>query len=142
MNDLIDSVLSMSLDVYRQSETQDPDTGAIVRTWNYYKTVQCHAKGVISNSATTRSSDKQTFSNKYINDQVIQIRTAEKLTAREKITNIKDMGGNVVWQEIDFPNETPTVFEVMGTTPVTDPFGRVIAYNSSVKRSENQQIGQ
>lgn len=142
MNDLIDSVLSMSLDVYRQSETQDPDTGAIVRTWNYYKTVQCHAKGVISNSATTRSSDKQIFSNKYINDQVIQIRTAEKLTAREKITNIKDMGGNVVWQEIDFPNETPTVFEVMGTTPVTDPFGRVIAYNSSVKRSENQQIGQ
>jgi hypothetical protein len=142
MNDLIDSVLSMSLDVYRQSETQDPDTGAIVRTWNYYKTVQCHAKGVISNSATTRSSDKQIFSNKYINDQIIQIRTAEKLTAREKITNIKDMGGNVVWQEIDFPNETPTVFEVMGTTPVTDPFGRVIAYNSSVKRSENQQIGQ
>ena len=142
MNNLIDSVLSMSLDVYRQSETQDPDTGAIVRTWNYYKTVQCHAKGVISNSATTRSSDKQIFSNKYINDQVIQIRTAEKLTAREKITNIKDMEGNVVWQEIDFPNETPTVFEVMGTTPVTDPFGRVIAYNSSVKRSENQQIGQ
>ena len=142
MNDLIDSVLSMSLDVYRQSETQDPDTGAIVRAWNYYKTVQCHAKGVISNSATTRSSDKQIFSNKYINDQIIQIRTAEKLTAREKITNIKDMGGNVVWQEIDFPNETPTVFEVMGTTPVTDPFGRVIAYNSSVKRSENQQIGQ
>jgi hypothetical protein len=30
----------------------------------------------------------------------------------------------------------------MGTTPVTDPFGRVIAYNSSMKRSENQQIGQ
>jgi hypothetical protein len=24
----------------------------------------------------------------------------------------------------------------------TDPFGRVIAYNSSMKRSENQQIGQ
>jgi hypothetical protein len=61
MNNLVDSVLSMSLDVYRQSETQDPDTGAIVRSWNYYKTVSCHAKGVISNSATTRSSDKQIF---------------------------------------------------------------------------------
>ncbi len=67
MNDLIDSVLSMHLDVYKQTEVQDPDTGAIVREWSYYKTVSCHAKGVISNSATTRSSDKQIFSNKYIN---------------------------------------------------------------------------
>ena len=142
MNDLIDSVLSMSLDVYRQFEAQDPDTGAIVREWSYYKTVSCHAKGVISNSATTRSSDKQIFSNKYTNDQIIQVRTSEKLTAREKVTNIMDNNGNVIWQEINFPTETPTVFEVMGTTPITDPFGRVIGYNSAMKRSENQQIGQ
>ncbi len=64
------------------------------------------------------------------------------MTAREKVTNIKDSEGNTIWNEINYPNETPTVFEVMGTTPVTDPFGRVIAYNSSMKRSENQQIGQ
>ena len=66
MFDLIDSVLSMQLDVYRQSEIQDPDTGAIKREWTYHRTVDCHAKGVISNSSTTRSSDKQVFSNKYI----------------------------------------------------------------------------
>jgi hypothetical protein len=142
MNDIIDSVLSMSLDVYRQSELQDPNTGAIVREWSYYKTLPCHAKGVVSNSATTRSSDKQLFSNKYINDQIIQVRTSDKLTIREKVTNIKDFEGNAIWTEINFPTETPTVFEVMGTTPLTDPFGRVLAYNSSLKRSENQQIGQ
>ena len=141
MYDLIDSVLSMQLDVYRQSEIQDPDTGAIKREWNYHRTVDCHAKGVISNSATTRSSDKQVFSNKYMNDQIIQVRTYEKLTMREKVTNIRDKNGNVIWSEINFPTETPTVFEVIGTTPVTDPFGTVIAYNSSMKRSENQQIG-
>ena len=142
MNDIIDSVLSMSLDVYRQSELQDPNTGAIVREWSYYKTLPCHAKGVVSNSATTRSSDKQLISNKYINDQIIQVRTSDKLTIREKVTNIKDFEGNAIWTEINFPTETPTVFEVMGTTPLTDPFGRVLAYNSSLKRSENQQIGQ
>ena len=142
MSSIVDSVLSMTLDVYRQSEIQDTDTGAIVREWNYYKTVSCHAKGVISNSATTRSSDKQIFSNKYLNDQIIQVRTSEKLTAREKVTNIRDAEGSTIWNEINYPNETPTVFEVMGTTPMTDPFGRVIAYNSSMKRSENQQIGQ
>ena len=142
MIDLIDSILSMNLDVYKQFEVQDPDTGAIVREWTYYKTIPCHAKGVISNSATTRSSDKQIFSNKYANDQVIQVRTAERLTPREKVTNIQDANGNPIWQEINYPNETPTVFEVVGTTPITDPFGTVIGYNSSMKRSENQQIGQ
>jgi hypothetical protein len=141
MNDLIDSVLSMKLDVYRQSEIQDPDTGAIKREWNYHRTVDCHAKGVISNSATTRSSDKQVFSNKYMNDQIIQVRTSERLTMREKVTNVRDAMDNVIWSEINFPTETPTVFEVIGTTPITDPFGNVLGYNSSMKRSENQQIG-
>jgi hypothetical protein len=142
MNGIIDSVLSMNLDVYRQFEIQDPDTGAIVKEWNYYKTIPCHAKGVISNSATTRSSDKQIFSNKYVNDQAIQVRTTERLTPREKVTNIRDSQNNVIWQEINYPTDSPTVFEVMGTTPITDPFSRIIAYSSSLKRSENQQLGQ
>jgi len=132
----------MNLDVYRQSEIQDTETGAIIKEWNYYKTLSCHAKGIISNTATSGSGNKQVFSNKYMDEQVIQIRTSEKLTAREKITNIRDSDNNVIWQEINYPNDTPTVFEVMGTTPMTDPFGRVIAYSSSLKRSENQQIGQ
>jgi len=141
MQDLIQSVLPMKLDVYRQLDTQDSDTGAIKKEWMFYKTVDCHAKGVISNSATTRSSDKQIFNNKYVNDQIIQIRTEDRLTPREKVTNIRDMSNNYIWVELDFPTETPTVFEVMGTTPITDPFGRVVGYNSSMKRSENQQIG-
>lgn len=141
MQDLIQSVLPMKLDVYRQTDTQNVDTGAIIKEWLYYKTVDCHAKGVISNSATTRSSDKQIFNNKYVNDQIIQVRTYDRITTREKVTNIRDMQGNYIWVELNFPSDTPTVFEVMGTTPITDPFGRVIGYNSSLKRSENQQIG-
>jgi len=132
----------MNLDVYRQYEVQDPDTGAIVKEWNYSRTLACHAKGIISNTATTGSGNRQTFSNKYVDDQVLQVRTSEKLTAREKITNIRDSDNNVIWQEINYPTDSPTVFEVMGTTPMTDPFGRVIAYSSSLKRSENQQLGQ
>jgi len=142
MSSIVDSVLSMNLDVYRQSEIQDPDTGAIVKEWNYYKTLACHAKGIISNTATTGSGNRQTFSNRYIDDQIVQVRTSEKLTAREKVTNLRDSNDNVIWEEINYPNDSPTVFEVIGTTPMTDPFGRVIAYNSSLKRSENQQLGQ
>jgi hypothetical protein len=141
INGIIDSVLSMKLDVYRQIDQQDPDTGAIKKEWIYQRTLDCHAKGTISNSATTRSSDKQVFGNKYINDQQVQLRTIERLTARDKVTNIRDQQENPIWTEINFPSDTPTVFEVVGVTPITDPFGRLIGYNSTIRRSENQQIG-
>lgn len=141
MNDLIGSLLSMKLDVYMQVDSQDPNTGAIKKEWTYSKTINCHAKGVISNSATARGSDSQTFSNKYKNEQIVQIRTIDRLTTREKITNIRDSEDNVIWKELNFPSDSPTVFEVIGTTPITDPFGKTIGFNSSVMRSENQQIG-
>ena len=141
MNAIIDSVLSMKLDTYKQFDTQDVNTGAIKKEWHFNRTLACHAKGVISNSATTRAGDTQVFKNKYVNDQIIQVRTQEKLTLREKITNIRDQKDNLIWTELDYPTETPTVFEVLGTTPITDPFGNVLAYNASLKRSENQQIG-
>lgn len=142
MHGIIDSVLSMKMDVYRQVDEQDIDTGAMKKNWIYIRTVDCHAKGVISNSSTTRSSDKQIFDNRYKNDQQVQVRTTDRLTAREKVTNIRDQHGVPIWTEINFPSDTPTVFEVVGVTPLTDPFGRVIGYNSAIRRSENQQIGQ
>ncbi len=141
MNDLIGSLLSMKLDVYMQVDSQDPNTGAIKKEWDYSKTINCYAKGVIRNSATARGSDSQTFSNKYKNEQIVQVRTIDRLTTREKITNIRDSEDNVIWKELNFPSDSPTVFEVIGTTPITDPFGKTMGFNSSVMRSENQQIG-
>jgi hypothetical protein len=141
MNDIMEAVLSMKMDIYKQFDIQNPDTGAIVKEWNYYKTLNCHAKGVITNSATTRSGDKQIFNNKYTNEQIIQVRTSERLTAREKITNIRNSNEEPIWTELNYPSDTPTVFEIIGTTPITDPFGEILAYNSTLKRSENQQIG-
>lgn len=141
MLDLVDSVLSMKMDVYRQTDSQDPDTGALLKEWIYYKTVDCSAKGVISNSSSTRTNSIQSFGSKYVNEEILQVRTANRLTYREKVTNIRDSKNNTIWIELNSPNDTPTVFEVIGSTPVTDGFGNVIAYNSVVKRSENQQIG-
>ena len=59
---------------------------------------------------------------------------------RNKLTNIRTKRGTVIWSEINYPTETPTVFEIVGITPVTDPFGEIIAYNTMAKRSENQVI--
>jgi hypothetical protein len=139
---LVDSILPMFMDVYKPVDSQDPDTGSIKKEWQYDRTVSCSAKGNISNSASSITKDGQKFSNKYTNEEVLQIRTSEQVTLREKITNIRDHDGNTIWEELNFPTNTPTVFEVIGTTPMTDPFGGTVGYNSTVKRSENQTIGQ
>lgn len=141
MIDLVDSILSMKMDIYRQLDRQDPDSGALVKEWVYYKTVDCSAKGVISNSSSTRTNSIQSFGTKYNYEEILQVRTSGRLTFREKVTNIRDSKDNPIWVELNYPSDTPTVFEVIGSTPVTDGFGTVIAYNSVIKRSENQTIG-
>jgi len=141
MFNIIDSVLTMKMDVYKQVDYQDSNTGALKREWQYDRSMACHAKGIVSNSASNRAGDKQILSNKYSNDQILQIRTTDKVSLREKITNIMDSSGSPIWIEANFPTDTPTVFEVMGSTPMTDPFGMVVGYNTTIKRSENQTIG-
>jgi hypothetical protein len=141
MNSLVDSLMTMDLDIYVQENIQDETTGAIKKEWSYSRTIPCSAKGMISNSTTTRGSDRQAMGARYTNEQVIQLRTSTQITYREKVTNIRDSSGRVIWKELNWPTETPTVFEVVSSTPVTDPFGNVLAFNSIVQRSENQQIG-
>jgi hypothetical protein len=141
MNNLVNSIFSMNVDVYTQEDYQDPNTGSIKKSWIYHKTIPCFAKGIISNSSTARGGDSQIISAKYIDKQTIEIRTASRLTYRQKITNIRDSSGHPIWVELDYPNDTPTVFEIISSTPITDPFGTLMAYNSIAKRSENQKIG-
>ena len=138
---LATSLMPLQLDIYLQLDTQDKNSGAIKKEWSYYKTMQCSAKGIVSNSASARSGDKQILNTKYSNEQVLEIRSVDQITYREKITNIRDIKGNVVWKELNFPSDSPTVFEIISSTPITDPFGNILAYNSIAKRSENQQIG-
>ena len=140
MFEVVDGLMTMKMDVYRQSERQDPNTGAMIREFSYIKTIDCYARGIITQSGT-KGNDRQKFSNKYSNDQYIETRTSERLTFRDKVKNIRDVNGNPIWYELNYPSDTDTVFDVMGITPISDPFGNIVGYNSSLERAENQQIG-
>ena len=139
---LVESVLHLKLDIYKQFTSQDPDTGSLLKQWHFYKSIPCSAKGHVSNSGSGRmSNSQQEFGQRYQNTNEIQIRTENILSYRDKITNIRDSNNTPIWFENNSPNNTPTVFEVIGSTPIMDPFGTIIAYNSIAKRSENQSIG-
>jgi len=139
--DILESLLPYQVDLYVQYDLQDPETGSINKEWQYFKTIDCSAKGVVSNSTSTRANDRQQLSNRYTLEQFIQMRTIEKITVRHKLTNIRNKDGEYIWTELNYPTETPTVFEVVGVTPINDPFGTNIGYNITAKRSENQGIG-
>lgn len=139
--DILESLLPYKVDLYVQYDLQDPETGSINKEWQYFKTIDCSAKGVVSNSTSTRANDRQQLSNRYTLEQFIQMRTIEKITVRHKLTNIRNKDGEYIWTELNYPTETPTVFEVVGVTPINDPFGTNIGYNITAKRSENQGIG-
>ena len=140
MFSIVDGLMSMKMDVYKQEEEQDPNTGALIKRFMFYKTLDCYARGVIQENVN-RNLDKQTFGNTYTNSQFIEVRTSERLNQREKIKDIRDANGEIIWYELNYPNNTGTVFEVVGSTPISDPFGGIVGYNAALKRSENQQIG-
>jgi len=137
--DLVGSILSMKADVYSQMDTQDEDTGALRKTWAFTKTLPCFAKGSVSSSSGGK--DKQTYTTRFKDTESIQIRVDKFVSHRDKITNIRNNEGHVIWFELNYPTNTPTVFEVVGNTPITDPFGNVLGYNLLAQRSENQTIG-
>jgi hypothetical protein len=90
----------MKIDVYAQDDYQDPNTGAIKKSWIYQRTIPCFAKGIITNSATSRGGDNRAISVKYVDNQTIEIRTETRLTYREKVTNIRDNSNNPIWIEL------------------------------------------
>jgi len=142
-NDLVGSMLPLMLDIYRQSVIQDPDTGALNRVWQLHKTINCSAKGNISNSSSARGSNQRTkFGQDYKNLNEIQIRTEHYISFRDKVGNIRQQDGKPIWTEIDSPNNTPTIFDITGSTPILDPYGREIAWNLIAARSENQRLGE
>jgi len=140
MKDLVNSILTMKADIYSQEDTQDEDTGALKKNWIFTDTVDCFAKGSVS-SAGSRGQDKQQYTTKYKDTESIQIRVDKYINQRQKITNIRNKNGEVIWYELNYPTNTPTVFEIVGNTPITDPFGEILGWNLLAQRSENQTIG-
>lgn len=136
---------------------QDPDSGAIIRTWivpadtnptlpgvqpavGKVKRIKCTAAGIVSNSARGAGT-AETFGStgiittldlvvfKYPIDVII--------TRRDRITDIRSRKGQLLWRENEY-DSSATVFEVTGVTPVHDPFGIWIENSAIIHRAEVQ----
>jgi hypothetical protein len=136
MSCLISSRFNMKATVLRQSGTnpqenpgghwetvQDPDSGAIERN------------GGIRAAGTT-----QRFSDIYENVDwaIIQFPASVVLSKYDRVTNISNSKGQLIWREEEINQAPATVFQVMGSTPVVDPFGNHIENTALLQRAQVQ----
>lgn len=131
---------------------QDPISGAITRTWievtddpttqtdEYaeFHDVACAIRGVIDGGIRVAGTTER-FGETYENIDWVKATFPPtiNITKRDKVTNIRNAQGQVVWLNEE-SNGKPTIFNVMGVTPVLDPFSRVIYNVALLERSEVQ----
>jgi hypothetical protein len=137
---LIESTLNMKMDIYEVIISQDENTGALVKKWGYKGTEPCLARGYISDTGRTGGSSEK-IGERYENMERIIIETKYKSSKTQRITNIRNSKDEVIWFELINNNyDTPTIFDVMGVTPVLDPFGQILSFNINAQRSEVQKL--
>lgn len=134
---------------------QDPDTGEIIREWQKNPKVEpvdddgeptpplesfnCLARGIVDGGIRVAGTTER-FSELYDGVDYVRIWYPKSvvLNRRDRITNIRDARGNIIWSENERGDGAPTVFNVTGFTPVVDPFGRHIENSSLLERIEVQ----
>jgi hypothetical protein len=128
---------AMKLDVYGQKTLQDADTKELIKKWQYINTIPCLAKSIISSGVRSPANDTD-ISKLFIIEEIIKIRTKDKLSRKWKIFNIRDEHNLTLWEEAEIPGSPPTFFDIVGSTPILDATGRLIEFETTLQRSEVQ----
>lgn len=132
-------------------DKQDPITGEIERVWVVEdvdpvtpgvqeKRVKCIVRGILDGGirvagTTERITPQGIYEN--IDYVKMQFPANITITKRDRITNVTNRNGVVVWREEEFDNR-PTVFDVLGVTPVLDPFGNHVENSALLQRADVQ----
>lgn len=131
----------------------DPDSNEIIRVWvpagdnpdtpevenNVLKSFKCLARGIVDGGIRVAGTTER-LSEIYEAADYVRIWFPPKtpITRRDRITNIRDPKGNVIWREEERLDNAPTVFSVVGVTPLIDPFGKHMESMALLERVETQ----
>jgi hypothetical protein len=131
------SIMNMKADVYTQTNTQDPSTGAIKRQWVYSHTIQCKVEPIKVNKAFDKTADAN-----YTEKLQLRLKGLELLSKRWRIQNIRSSDRKKVFIEIDKAGQPDTIFEVTAAHAVLDPFAKIAYYEAVLLRTELQDDSQ
>jgi hypothetical protein len=131
-------------------ETQDPESGATIKVWKEVdidpvtpgtqkQVIQVLARGIITEGVSAAgATENWNPRGNYENIEYVKMTFGRnvELSQRDRITEIRDSSGRLVWQEES--RGTATKFDVNGIIPIMDAFNSHIENVAYLKRSEVQ----
>ena len=131
---------------------QDPESWAFIDVWVpddtnpatpevEVGTFPCTARGIISEGVSAAGSTEEwNRRGDYENIEYVKLTFPKNvvITKRDRITNIRDANGNLIWVEDEYDVQKATVFNVNGVIPTLDAFNNHIENIAYLKRAEVQ----
>lgn len=134
---LISATYPFLADVYTQERIKSA-SGQITRKWTVLKTVECVVTAFSSTSFKTQATSEK-FGALYTEQGYLKMLTPTNIGRSVQVTNIRQKSnGEVVYKEIELKDTPPTWYNCNGSSPVLDPFGRIIQFDSLILRAETQ----
>ncbi len=99
--------------------------------------INCLVTPFLSDSFT-RQGTGETFGDKYLSIEFLQMSSGVQISKSAQVCNIKDGEGNLIYKELDFENYPGTWYNTAGSAPVIGPFGDIIEYQTLLARAEQQ----
>lgn len=142
----------------RYEYQQDEDSGALIRVWVpdtddvvenpdavtggmlEGRRFKCMARGFTDGGirvagTTERFSSRGTLET--VDFVTIKFPKNVILTRRDRVTDIRNARNELLWKEEEF-DDSATIFEVNGVTPIIDPFGNHVENSALLQRAEVQ----
>ena len=144
MSCLAHSTYTMTADIYEPTTTRNETNGMVTKSWALKETVSCYARGILGSQLGGNSSDVSIKDYITITKDFIKIRTTGPISTEFRVVAIRN-SEDVIWKE-DYIQNTAgglngaTIFEPSGTTPLLDYSGRVIEFETVLKRQEIQSL--
>jgi len=144
MSCLAHSTYTMTADIYEPTTTRNATNGMVTKSWALQKTVSCYARGILGSQLGGNSAQVDLKDYITITKDFIKIRTVEPISTEYRVVAIRNSEGNI-WKEDYIQNtagglDGATIFEPSGTTPLLDYLGKVLEYETVLKRQEIQSL--
>lgn len=138
---IMGSIMNMTADIYEQEYSQDKNTGAVLRNWEYSKTIKCKIEPIKVGGASTRTDNKVFkggIEGDYSEKLQLRIKCTELLSKRWRVENVRSSDNKSIFVEIDRLGEPDTIFEVTSSHATLDPFGKIAYYEAVLLRVQVQ----
>lgn len=124
--------------------TQDPNSGAVIKSWQYEKTINCIVRSILGTGIGNNSTAVEITN--YLNylQSMVKLRCSEVISSNRRIVKVRN-DDIVIYLENQDPStdggfEGSTIFEPRGTTPLVNFDGSVVEYETILMRQEIQRL--